>query len=63
MSSVNAHLPGAASFPPIIDVVQDPVLNSTTVTVTVRWQQSRDSEKGIDAGARRYTTVAYISCC
>jgi type IV pilus assembly protein PilV len=57
IDSVNAHLPGASNYPPIIDV------DGTTVTVTVRWQQARDSEKGIDAGARQYTTVAYISCC
>jgi hypothetical protein len=57
LNSVNAHLPGANSFPPIIDV------DGNTVTVTMRWQQARDSGKGIDAGARQYTTVAYISCC
>jgi type IV pilus assembly protein PilV len=57
VNSVEAKLPGANNFPPII------IVNGNVVTVTVRWQQSRDSEKGIDAGARTYTTVAYISCC
>ena len=57
MTSVNARLPGSTTFPPIIDV------NGNTITVTMRWQQARDSEKGIDAGARVYTTVAFISCC
>jgi type IV pilus assembly protein PilV len=63
VSSVEAKLPGAANFPPIIDVVQNPATNLNTVTVTVRWQQARDSDKGIGAGARTFTTVAYISCC
>jgi type IV pilus assembly protein PilV len=63
VDSVQAKLPGASNFPPIIDVVHNAATNMYTVTVTVRWQQSRDSEKGIDAGARAYTTVAYISCC
>jgi type IV pilus assembly protein PilV len=57
ISSVEKRLPGSNNFPPVIDV------NGNTVTVTVRWQQARDSDKGIDAGARTYTTVAYISCC
>jgi type IV pilus assembly protein PilV len=57
IGNVESRLPGSNAFPPIIDV------NGNTVTVTVRWQQARDSEKGIDAGARTYTTVAYISCC
>lgn len=63
VSSVEARLPGAANFPPIIDVVQDAVTNTATVTVTVRWQQARDSAAGIDAGPRQFTTVAYVNCC
>jgi type IV pilus assembly protein PilV len=63
VNNVEAKLPGASNFPPIIDVVEDAVTDTTTVTVTVRWQQARDSEAGIDAGARQFTTVAYISCC
>ena len=55
VGSVQARLPGSNSFPPIIDV------DGNTITVTVRWQQARDA--GINAGARTYTTVAYISCC
>jgi type IV pilus assembly protein PilV len=57
VSGVQARLPGSATFPPIITV------NGNIVSVTVRWQQSRDSAKGINAGARRYTALAYISCC
>jgi type IV pilus assembly protein PilV len=55
VGGVQARLPGSDNFPPIIDV------DGNTITVTVRWQQARD--RGINAGARNYTTVAYISCC
>jgi type IV pilus assembly protein PilV len=55
VNGVNARLPGSTTFPPIITV------NGNVVTVTMRWQQARDGSA--NNGARRYVTVANISCC
>jgi len=57
VSTVQARLPGAVTFPPIIAVV--PATNQ--VTVTVRWQASRD--KANSAAPHQFQSVAYITCC
>ena len=57
VTAVQARLPGATTFPPIIAVVAA----TNQVTVTVRWQASRD--KSISAPPHQYRAVAYITCC
>jgi type IV pilus assembly protein PilV len=57
VSTVQARLPGATTYPPIIALV--PATNQ--VTVTVRWQAAR--EKGISAAPHQFQSVAYITCC
>jgi hypothetical protein len=47
-------LPGATSFPPIIQVNLD-----NSVVVTVRWQAARDKSNG--AQPHSYRTIAYIN--
>jgi type IV pilus assembly protein PilV len=56
LGSVQAKLPGATAFPPIITVAA-----SNQVTVTVRWRAAR--ETGTGAAPHRFQTVAYITCC
>ena len=57
VSNVQARLPGAATYPPIVAVV--PATNQ--VTVTVRWQAARD--KAASAAPHQFQSVAYITCC
>ena len=54
VSTVNNSLPGATSFPPIIQVNLD-----NSVMVTVRWQAARDKANG--AQPHSYRTIAYIN--
>jgi type IV pilus assembly protein PilV len=56
VTTVYSRLPGATNFPPTIAVGAN-----NMVTVTVRWQQSRD--KNTAAPPHRHTSVAYITCC
>ena len=57
VSTVQARLPGAITYPPIVAVA--PVTNQ--VTVTVRWQAARD--KAASAAPHQFQSVAYITCC
>jgi len=57
VSTVQARLPGATTYPPIVAVV--PATNQ--VTVTVRWQAARD--KAASAAPHQFQSVAYITCC
>ena len=57
VSTVQARLPGAGTYPPIIAVT--PATNQ--VTVTVRWQAARD--KANSAAPHQFQSVAYITCC
>jgi len=57
VSTVQARLPGASTYPPIVAFV--PATNQ--VTVTVRWQASRD--KAATAAPHQFQSVAYITCC
>ena len=54
VDSVEAALPGAKDFPPIISVAAD-----NTVTVTVRWRAAR--EAGANAAAHSYQAIAYLN--
>jgi type IV pilus assembly protein PilV len=56
VATVQAKLPGATAFPPIVAVGAN-----NQVTVTVRWRAAR--EAGIGAAAHQFQTVAYITCC
>ena len=56
VNTVQAKLPGATAFPPIIAVGAN-----NQVTVTVRWRAAR--ETGTGAGPHQYQAVAYITCC
>jgi type IV pilus assembly protein PilV len=57
VNTVQARLPGAVTYPPIIALV--PATNQ--VTVTVRWQAARD--KAASAAPHQFQSVAYITCC
>lgn len=54
VATVQAQLPGAKDFPPIIAVAVD-----NSVTITVRWRAPR--EAGAGASAHSYQTVAYLN--
>jgi type IV pilus assembly protein PilV len=57
VSTVQARLPGATTYPPIIAFVAA----TNQVTVTVRWQAARD--KAASAAPHQFQSVAYITCC
>jgi type IV pilus assembly protein PilV len=56
VATVQAKLPGATTFPPIVAVAAN-----NRVTVTVRWRAAR--ETGTGAAPHQFQTVAYITCC
>lgn len=56
VGTVQARLPGATTYPPIIAVGAN-----NQVTVTIRWRAAR--EAGTGAAPHRFQTVAYITCC
>ena len=57
IDTVQARLPGSKTFAPTIAVGAN-----NMVTVTVRWQQGRDTTIA-SAAPHAYRTVAYITCC